>query len=77
MKELGNLAVVCAGRMDILLQIYDGYACVYVGEGSERAHMIAQCNDDEAIRKIVSELNFGRYAGKERMEQNVNYIRAA
>ena len=38
MKELGNLAVVCAGRMDVLLQIYDGYACVYVGEGPERAH---------------------------------------
>ena len=77
MKELGNLAVVCAGRMDILLQIYDGYACVYVGEGPERAHMIAPCNDNEAIRKIVSELNFGRYARKERKEQNVNYTRAA
>ena len=29
MKQLGNLATVCAGRPDMLLQIYDGYACVY------------------------------------------------
>jgi len=77
MKELGNLAVVCAGRMDILLQIYDGYACVYVGEGPERAYMIAPCNDDEALRQIVRELNFGKYAKKERMEQNDIYTKAA
>ena len=41
MKQLGNLAIVCAKRMDILLQIYDGYACVYVGEGPDRSSMIA------------------------------------
>ena len=77
MKELGNLAVVCAGRMDILLQIYDGYACVYVGEGPERAHMIAPCNDDEALRQIVRELNFGRYARERRLEQNDYNTKAA
>ena len=77
MKELGNLAVVCAGRMDILLQIYDGYACVYVGEGPERAYMIAPCNDDEALRQIVRELNFGRYAGERRLEQNDYNAKAA
>lgn len=77
MKELGNLAVICAGRMDILLQIYDGYACVYVGEGPERAYMIAPCNDDEALRQIVRELNFGRYAGERRSEQNDYNAKAA
>ena len=77
MKELGNLAVICAGRMDILLQIYDGYACVYVGECPERAYMIAPCNDDEALRQIVRELNFGRYAGERRSEQNDYNAKAA
>ena len=77
MKELGNLAVICAGRMDILLQIYDGYACVYVGEGPERAYMIAPCNDDEALRQIVRELNFGRYAGERRSEQKDYNAKAA
>lgn len=77
MKELGNLAVICAGRMDILLQIYDGYACVYVGEGPERAYMIAPCNDDEALRQIVRKLNFGRYAGERRSEQNDYNAKAA
>ena len=77
MKELGNLAVICAGRMDILLQIYDGYACVYVGEGPERAYMIAPCNDGEALCQIVRELNFGRYAGERRSEQNDYNAKAA
>lgn len=37
MKQLGNLALVCAKRPEVLLQIYEGRACVYVGEGPERA----------------------------------------
>lgn len=77
MKQLGNLAIVCAKRMDILLQIYDGYACVYVGEGPDRSSMIAQWNDDTAIANIVYELNFGKYAIKERTEQSDSNAKAA
>lgn len=77
MKELGNLAIVCARRPDVLLQIYDGYACVYVGEGPERAHMLAKWTDDKAVANIVKELNFGIYAVKERMEQNDTNRKAA
>lgn len=31
MKELGNLAVVCARRPDVLMQIYDGTVSVHMG----------------------------------------------
>ena len=51
MKQLGNLALVCAKRPEVLLQIYEGRACVYVGEGPERAMFSAAWD----------ELNFGRY----------------
>lgn len=74
MKQLGNLAIICAKRPDILLQIYDGYACVHVGEGPKRASVYAKWDDDNAIRGIVHELNYGRYAEKERMIQNERII---
>lgn len=70
MKQLGNLAIVCAGRKDVLLQIYDGYAGVYVGEGPQRASMVAKWDDDEAIRGFIHELNYGKYAKEERIMQN-------
>ena len=74
MKQLGNLAIVCAKRMDVLLQIYDGYASVHVGEGPERASMVAKWDDDEAIGGFVHELNYGKYAKEERMMQNERII---
>lgn len=77
MKQLGNLAIICAKRPDILLQIYDGYACVHVGEGPNRASVYAKWDDDNAIRRIVYELNYGRYAEKERMIQNERIIEKA
>ena len=33
MKQLGNLALVCAKRPSLLLQIHGGTASVYVGRG--------------------------------------------
>lgn len=77
MRQLGNLAIVCAGRPDVLLQIYDGYACVYVGEGPERASMIAKWSDDEAISGFIHELNYGRHAKAERTIQNESIIEKA
>ncbi|MGN0179480.1 MAG: hypothetical protein ACI4DY_08585 [Monoglobaceae bacterium] len=74
MKQLGNLVIVCAKRPDILLQIYDGYVSVYVGAGTERASMLAKWEDDEAINGFIYELNYGRYAEKERMIQNERTI---
>ena len=33
MKQLGNLAMVCAQRPEVLMQIYDGEVSVHVGSG--------------------------------------------
>ena len=38
MKLIGNLAVVCAKRPDVLLQVYDGMVSVYVNFGPERTY---------------------------------------
>ena len=68
MKQLGNLAVVCAQRPDVLMQIYGSEVSVHTGEGPERAVLTAKWDDDETIQCIIRELNFGRYApDRERM----------
>lgn len=61
MKQLGNLALVCAKRPEVLLQIYDGQACVYVGHGPERAVLSTDWDDDAGICHMIHELNFGQY----------------
>lgn len=62
MKQLGNLAIVCARRPDVLMQIYGGTVSVHVGEGPERATLSTPWDDDEMVQKLIHELNFGRYA---------------
>ena len=62
MKQLGNLAVVCAQRPDVLMQIYGSEVSVHVREGPERAVFSTKWDDDETIQSIIRELNFGRYA---------------
>lgn len=66
MKQLGNLAMVCAQRPELLMQLHAGSVTVYVGEGPERAALCAAWDDDAAINKIVYDLNFGKYAAKRR-----------
>lgn len=61
MKQLGNLALVCAKRPEVLLQIYNGQACVYVEAGPKRAVLSAAWDDDAGICHIIHELNFGQY----------------
>ncbi|MCL2082730.1 MAG: hypothetical protein FWH04_05810 [Oscillospiraceae bacterium] len=62
MKQLGNLAIVCASKKNVLLQVLDGVATVHVGLGSERKTIAADWHDDKQISNIISELNHGRYA---------------
>lgn len=64
MKELGNLAIVCARRPDVLMQIYDGTVTVHVGAAPDRATLHSAWNDDDEIRRIVHEMNFGKYSGR-------------
>lgn len=61
MKHLGNLAIICARRPEVLMQVYAGQVTVYTGTGPDRAALSAAWDDDPAISRIVQELNFGKY----------------
>lgn len=61
MKQLGNLAIICAKRPEVLMQVYAGRVTVYTGTGPERASLSAAWDDDAAISHITWELNFGKF----------------
>ena len=52
MKQLGNLAIICARRRNVLLQVLNG---------PEKRMMQAPWDNDEEISTIIHELNFGKY----------------
>lgn len=62
MKQLGNLAMVCAHRPEVLMILHDGLVTVHVGQGPERKALAAAWNDDAEISRIIAKLNFGEYA---------------
>lgn len=64
MKQLGNLAIVCARKKSVLLQIFEGTATVHVGRGPSKSSMSADWQDDDKINEIIHKLNFGKYAEK-------------
>ena len=64
MKQLGNLAIVCAQRQDIVLLLQRGKVSVFRETTGENDKLSAEWNDDAAIEKIVHELNFGAFADK-------------
>ena len=59
MKQIGNLAVVCARRQDVLLQVGSEKVCVHVGAGPERNTLHAAWDDDDAIQRIVQPAEMG------------------
>ena len=69
MKQLGNLAIVCAQRSDVLMQIYSGTVSIHVGEGPERTTFSAAWKDDNTMKRIIWELNFGRYAAYQQKKE--------
>lgn len=71
---MSELAIVCAKHPDVLLQIYEGYACVYAGAGPERGSMVAEWDDDEAIGRFIYELSYGKYAKGKRSLLRVGMI---
>ena len=77
MKKLSELAIVCAKRPDVLLQIYEGFVCVYVGVGPERGSMVVKCDDDDAISRMLYELNSGKYTTEKKREHAVTFYRKA
>ena len=58
MKELGNLAIVCAQRPEVLMQVHDGVVAVHVGAGCKRAALHSAWNNDAEICRMIHELNF-------------------
>lgn len=46
------------------MQINDGRVSVYTSADPARSVLYTAWNNDEEIRRIIHELNFGRYAGK-------------
>ena len=72
MKELGNLSIVCAQRPDVLMQIYNGTVSVHVGAGPSQATLHSAWNDDDEIHRIVREMSFGKYSGKETQDDECN-----
>ena len=61
MKQLGNLAIICARRQSVLLQIQDGMVSVFVSAGPDRDVLSARWDNDAEIDRIIRELNFGKY----------------
>lgn len=64
MKQLGNLAIVCARNPEVLMQLSNGIVSVHFGTGPDRKTVSAKWEDDAAISGIIRELNFGRGAGR-------------
>lgn len=68
MKQLGNLALVCAKRRDTLMQVLDGIVTVHVGRGPDRETLSMDWRDDEKIFSVILELNHGRFKDEIREE---------
>ena len=62
MSNFFELVSVCAKREDILLQVYDGFVVIYVGEGPHREFMTAKCGDEEKCKKYLHEIKEGKFS---------------
>lgn len=61
MKQLGNLAIICAQRQSVQLHIQEGVVSVLVNTGTGQDVLNAHWDNDSEIEQIVYELNFGKY----------------
>lgn len=61
MKQIGNLAIVCARRSDVQMEIRNRTVSVLVGTIAPKEAWFADWDDDAAITALIHELNFGRY----------------
>ena len=64
MKQIGNLAIICARRKDVSLRIEQGRVMVLLNGTYAPAVFSADWDDDETILSVINELNFGRYTPK-------------
>ncbi len=65
MKQLGNLAIACARRSDVIMLIKEGEVTVVVNhiDGIDTKTLETAWDDDQRIGEICHELNFGSLAG--------------
>ena len=64
MKQLGNLAIVCAHRKDVTLRIERGRVMVLLDGTYAPTAFSANLDDDETILSVIHELNLGHCAPK-------------
>ena len=64
MKQIGNLAIVCARRKDVTLRIEQGRVMVMLDGTYASTAFSANWDDDETILSVIHELNFGHCAPK-------------
>ena len=62
MSNFFELVSVCAKREDILLQIYDGFVVIYVGEGPHREFMTGKCSDEIKCKEFFHEIKEGKFS---------------
>jgi hypothetical protein len=60
-KSLGTLSIVCAQRDDLCLTIYQGKVTIHIGCGPAKERITVDWCNDEAINKLIFELNHGKY----------------
>lgn len=60
MKQIGNLAIVCARRKDVTLRIEQGRVMVML----DGTYAPTAFSADWAILSVINELNFGHCAPK-------------
>ena len=58
MKQLGNLAIVCARRKDVTLRIEQGRVMVLLDGPYAPTAFSADWDDDETILSVIHELKF-------------------
>ena len=64
MKQIGNLAIVCARRKDVTLRIEQGRVMVLLDGTYAPTAFSADWDDDQTILSVIHELNFGQCAPK-------------
>ena len=64
MKQLGNLAIICAKRSDTVFILEKGivHVLVFNEDGSDIGNYRLEWDDDQRILELCHELNHGRLA---------------
>ena len=64
MKQIGNLAIVCAQRKDVIMILDRGKVAVVAGNATDSETRHVSWDDDNAIAEIIHALNFGEMSEK-------------